>query len=82
MVIQMMPDLEVEKLFVYPKFTERNGPHISLVHFLYPVICVLKVGRLLNLKDKKSDKYASAITDYWIRSIVSFADFYRYNALF
>lgn len=54
----------------FPKY------HAMLIHVLYPIICILKVGRLLNLKQKSSDKYASTIIDYWISIIISFTNFY------
>ncbi len=55
--------------------------HALLVHFLYPVICILKVERILNLQVQESDKYAAAIIDYWIRVVISFAEVYRNQSL-
>jgi thiamine kinase-like enzyme len=55
---------------------ELHECHIPLVHLLYPMICILKTGRLFNLEDKKTDKYASTIVDYWIRIVISFTDAY------
>lgn len=63
------------------EYKELHEWHISLVHFLYPMICILKTGRLLNLEDKKSDKYASTIVDYWIRIVISFTGAYRDKSL-
>lgn len=63
------------------EYDKLNQCHILLVHFLYPVICVLKVGRLLHLEGKTSDKYASTIIDYWIRIIISFSGVYRDKSL-
>jgi hypothetical protein len=62
-------------------YNELHQCHIMLVHFLYPMICVLKVSRLLRLEDKGSDTYASKIIDYWIRIIISFSGIYRDKSL-
>lgn len=63
------------------KYDELFELHITLVHLLYPIICVLKTGRLLNLEDNKSYKYASSIIDYWIRIAISFRGAYSDQSL-
>lgn len=55
--------------------------HVSLVHILYPISCILKVGRLFNADNKKLEKYASTIIDYWIGIVISFSDAYHDESL-
>lgn len=64
--------------------TKNNKFHEShplLVHYLYPMMCILQVKRLFNLEDKKLDKYASTIIDYWIQLVISFSGIYRDKTL-
>jgi hypothetical protein len=63
------------------KFSNFHHAHVSLVHFLYPMICILKVERLLRLEEKNTDKYASTIIDYWIGIVISFSEAYRDQSL-
>ena len=55
--------------------------HMVFVHLLYPIICMLKSGRLFNLNEKESDTYTSALIDYWIRVVLSFGGAYRDETL-
>jgi|GEM_PF-5187352 len=58
------------------EYIELHQFHLSLVHTLYPVVCLLKVARLLDLEENLVDKYATTLIDYWIRIILSFSESY------